>query len=120
MAHFAQLNNHDIVITVNVVNNSDIDDLPFPESEPVGILYLQNLYGPETVWKQTSYNGNFRKHYAGVEYTYDAQLDAFIPPQPFPSWVLNTETCLWESPTPYPSDGVHIWNEQTLSWDQIT
>jgi len=120
MAHFAQLNNTNTVITVCAVDNEDVGNLPFPESEPVGVSYLKNLYGADTVWKQTSYNRNFRKHYAGAEYTYDAQLDAFIPPQPFPSWVLNTETCLWGSPIPYPSDGVHTWNEQTLSWDQIT
>ena len=121
MAHFAQLNNHDIVITVNVVNNSDINDLPFPESEPVGIAYLQNLYGPETVWKQTSYNGSFRTRYAGINYAYSVEYDAFIPPQPFPSWLFDVAILNWVAPVPYPDDGnMYIWDENTLSWVQAT
>jgi hypothetical protein len=121
MAHFAKLNNHDIVITVNVVNNSDINDLPFPESEPVGIAYLQNLYGPETVWKQTSYNGNFRARYGGIGSTYSAEYDAFIPPQPYPSWTFDVTTLNWVAPVPYPNDGgMYIWDENTLSWVQDT
>ena len=117
MAHFAQLNEHDIVITVNVVNNSDIDDLPFPESEPVGIAYLQNLYGSETVWKQTSYSGSFRTRYAGINYAYSVGYDAFIPPQPFPSWLFDVAILDWVAPVPYPSEGgPYVWDESTLSW----
>ncbi len=121
MAHFAQLNEQDIVITVNVVNNSDIDNLPFPESESVGIAYLQNLYGPETVWKQTSYNGNFRVRYAGVGYAYSVGYDAFIPPQFYPSWLFNATILDWVAPVPYPDDGnLYVWDENTISWVQAT
>ena len=117
MANFAQLDENYIVLQVNVVNNETIDNLPFPESEPVGVAFLQSLFGSTTVWKQTSYNANFRKNYAGIGYTYDPVLDAFIPPQPYPSWLLNTTTCQWEAPVPYPDDGkTYIWDEATLSW----
>lgn len=121
MAHFAQIDQNNIVLQVIVVANAAIDDLPFPDSEPVGIAFCQSLYGVNTNWKQTSYNGNFRKNYAGIGYIYDATLDAFIPPKPYPSWLLNTQTCQWESPIPYPNDGNYYrWNEQSQSWDLIT
>ena len=117
MASFAQLNENSIVTDVIVVNNETIDNLPFPESEPVGVAFCQSLYGSTTVWKQTSYNANFRKNFAGLGYTYDPVLDAFIPPQPYPSWLLNTTTCQWEAPVPYPTDGqMYAWDEATLSW----
>lgn len=120
MAHFAKLDEHNIVLDVNVVNNSDCDDLPFPESEPVGIAFLTQWSGGYTNWKQTSYNANFRKNYAGIGYIYDATLDAFIPPKPYPSWLLNTTTCQWEAPVPYPNDGKqYYWDEATLSWVEI-
>lgn len=116
MAHFAQLDQNSIVLQVDVVNNAALNDLPFPDSEPVGVALLVSLYGPST-WKQTSYNGNFRKNYAGIGYTYDAQRDAFIAPKPYPSWVLNETTCQWEPPVPYPNDGKeYAWDEQTQSW----
>ena len=117
MASFAQLNESYLVTEVIVVNNETIDNLPFPESEPVGVAFCQSLYGSTTVWKQTSYNANFRKNYAGIGYTYDPVLDAFIAPQPYPSWLLNTTTCQWQAPVPYPDDGkTYIWDEATLSW----
>jgi hypothetical protein len=117
MANFAQLDGSYLVTEVIVVNNETIDNLPFPESEPVGVAFLQSLFGSTTVWKQTSYNANFRKNYAGIGYTYDPVLDAFIAPQPYPSWVLNTTTCQWQAPVPYPNDGkMYMWNEATLSW----
>lgn len=117
MAHFAKLNEHNVVIDVNVVNNSDCDDLPFPQSELVGVAFLTQWSGGYTNWKQTSYNANFRKNYAGIGYIYDATLDAFIPPKPYPSWLLNTQTCQWESPILYPSDGkMYAWDETTQSW----
>lgn len=117
MASFAQLNENSIVIDVIVVNNDTIDNLPFPESEPVGVAFCQSLYGSTTVWKQTSYNANFRKNFAGIGYTYDPVLDAFIPPQPYPSWLLNTTTCQWQAPVPYPNDGKrYVWDETTQSW----
>lgn len=117
MAHFAKLDENNIVLDVNVVNNSDCDDLPFPESEPVGVAFLTQWSGGYTNWKQTSYNGNFRKNYAGIGFEYDATLDAFIPPKPYPSWLLNTIICQWEAPVPYTADGkVYRWDEATLSW----
>jgi hypothetical protein len=117
MASFAQLNENSIVIDVIVVNNDTIDNLPFPESEPVGVAFCQSLYGSTTVWKQTSYNANFRKNFAGIGYTYDPVLDAFIPSQPYPSWLLNTTTCQWQAPVPYPNDGKkYVWDETTQSW----
>ncbi len=82
MAHFAQLDENNVVLQVIVVNNAVIDDLPFPESEPIGVEFCQSLYGVDTVWKQTSYNGNFRGVYAGIGYSYDPVLDIFVPPPP--------------------------------------
>ena len=117
MANFAQLDGGYTVTEVIVVNNETINDLPFPESEPIGVAFLQSLFGSTTIWKQTSYNANFRKNYAGIGYTYDPVLDAFIAPQPYPSWLLNTTTCQWQAPVPYPDDGkTYIWDEATLSW----
>jgi hypothetical protein len=117
MAHFAQLDQSNVVTSVIVVNNAEVDNLPFPESEPLGISFCQSLYGADTIWKQTSYNNSFRVRYAGINYIYDIDLDAFIPPKPYPSWLLNTETCDWQAPVPYPNDGKsYYWDEQTLSW----
>lgn len=117
MASFAQLNESYLVTEVIVVNNETIDNLPFPESEPVGVAFCQSLYGSTTIWKQTSYNANFRKNFAGIGYVYDPVLDAFIAPQPYPSWLLNTTTCQWEAPVPYPDDGKrYVWDETTQSW----
>jgi hypothetical protein len=116
MAHFAQLNETNIVINVQVVDNATIDNLPFPESEPVGIQFLNSLFDEEN-WKQTSYNGRFRKNYAGIGFFYDADLDAFIPPKPYQSWLLDENTCQWQSPVPYPTDSEnYIWNEPTVNW----
>jgi hypothetical protein len=116
MAHFAQIDEN-IVTQVIVVANKTIDDLFFPDSEPVGVAFCHSLYGVDTNWKQTSYNANFRKNYAGIGYIYDATLDAFIPPKPYPSWLLNTQTCQWEAPIPYPNDGKNYrWDEPTQSW----
>ena len=119
MANFAQLDENNIVTEVIVVNNETISDLPFPESEPVGVAFLQSLFGSTTFWKQTSYNANFRRNYAGIGYTYDLVLDAFIPPQPYPSWILEEATCSWEPPVPPPSNTgmeIFVWDELTLSW----
>lgn len=117
MAHFAQLDDNSVVLQVTVVNNETIGNLPFPESEPVGVAFLQSLFGAGAIWKQTSYNASFRKNYAGIGYTYDPVLDAFIAPKPYPSWMLNTTTCQWTAPVPYPSDGnAYAWDETTLSW----
>lgn len=118
MAHFARIRDVDNeVLEVLVVNNSDINNLPFPESEPVGIAYLQPWDTPGTYWKQTSYNANFRYNYAEIGGTYDVSADAFVDLKPFPSWILNQQTYSWEAPVPYPTDGQdYTWDENTLSW----
>jgi hypothetical protein len=119
MAHFAQLDENNIVIEVIVVNN-DVIMIDGQESEDAGIVFCKSLYGVDTRWRQTSYNSTFRKHYAGIGYTYDPVLNAFIPPKPYPSWLLNTETCNWEAPVPYPNDGKsYVWDESTLSWVEV-
>lgn len=121
MANFAKLDNHNIVIDVNVVSNDVINNLPFPDSEPVGVQFLTEWSGGYTNWKQTSYNASFRKNYAGFGYTYSTELDAFIPPKPYPSWLLNTNTCQWQAPIPCPNDGKkYYWDEDTQSWIEIT
>jgi len=84
MAYFAQLNSDNVVINVIRVQNSVIQDLPFPESEPIGVAFCQSLYGDDTIWKQTSYNANFRDLYAGIGYTYDPVLDIFVGQEPPP------------------------------------
>jgi len=96
MAHFAQLNAENLVTQVIVVANQDTADQDGVENEAIGIEFCTNLLGG--TWRQTSYNANIRKNYAGVGYKYDATLDAFIPPQPFASWTLNNETAQWEEP----------------------
>jgi hypothetical protein len=118
MAHFAQLNDENLVTQVIVVANEDTADQDGVENEAIGIAFCTNLLGGR--WVQTSYNANIRKNYAGIGYKYDATLDAFIPPQPFESWTLNEETAQWESPTPYPDDGKrYSWDEETTSWVEI-
>jgi len=120
MAHFAQLDSNNIVTQVLVVNNSEILDDNNVEQESLGVTFLQGLLGSDTTWKQTSYSGNIRKNYAGIGYTYDSSRDAFIPPQPYASWVLNETTCLWEAPVPYPTDdNFYDWNETDQQWDQV-
>tara|TARA_R100000900_G_scaffold77709_1_gene61428 strand:+ start:632 stop:988 length:357 start_codon:yes stop_codon:yes gene_type:complete len=115
MAHFAQLDSNNVVTNVIVVDNSDIVDGNGDESEAIGIQFCVNLLGG--TWKQTSYNGNIRKNYAAIGYTYDSTKDAFIPPKPFNSWTLNETTCIWEAPTSYPDDGnIYYWDEDTTSW----
>ena len=116
MAHFAQLDNSNTVIQVIVVVNDEllVDGI---EQENKGIEFCKSLFGQDTVWKQTSYNAIFRKNYAGYGYSYDEELDAFITPQPFLSWTLDTDSCQWNPPVPYPADGnLYIWDEETASW----
>lgn len=118
MAHFAKLDENNIVIEIHVLNNVDLIDENGVENEELGIQWLTNWSGGYTNWKQTSYNRNFRKHYAGVGFTYRPDLDAFIPPNHHTGWILNEETCLWEPPTPNPSDDDHlyVWDDDTVSW----
>jgi hypothetical protein len=119
MAHFAKIGLNNIVTEVLVVANRETMDAQGNEQESVGIEFLKTLTGHET-WIQTSYNGNIRKNYAGVGYTYDSQRDAFIPPQPYPSWTLVEETCRWAAPVLYPADGkMYQWDEATTSWIEV-
>lgn len=121
MAHFAKLDNNNMVTDVIVVSNEVLKDISGIERESLGASFLSTIFDGHTNWRQTSYNGSFRKNYAGIGYKYDHQLDAFIPPKPFKSWVLNHETCHWEAPVSYPTDGQkYAWDENTISWIPIT
>ena len=117
MAYFAKLNSGNIVENVISINNAVITDANGVEQEQLGVDFINQLYNTNDTWKQTSYNNNIRKNYAGIGFTYDLQRDAFIPQKPYNSWVLNEQTCLWEAPIPYPTDGQrYSWNEETLNW----
>jgi len=135
MAHFAKLGTGNIVLRVTVVSN----DIAI--TEKAGEEFLQNLHGSRDIWKQTSFNTTggvhklggtpFRKNYAGVGYTYDQTRDAFIPPKPYDSWILNETTCLWEAPVSQPEltneqqsqnnskthNWYYSWNEETQQWE---
>lgn len=114
MAHYAKLDENNIVINVIVVNNED-EMLNGVESEEKGIAFCQNLTGHSN-WKKTSYNGNIRKNYAGIGSRYDPELDAFVAPRPFPSWYLDANA-RWQPPTPRPSGRQpYVWDEPSLSW----
>jgi len=127
MASFAKIENN-IVITVVSVVNEVLKDSNGIEQEQLGINFLKTLYNePNAIWKQTSYNTNagvhylggtpFRKNHAGIGFNYDEQRNAFIPPKPYNSWILNEETCNWEAPISYPIDGQkYFWNEENQSW----
>ena len=129
MAHYAQLDENNVVTQVIVVSNDDCTDANGNEIEEIGIAFCKKLLGAETNWKKTSYNNNIRVRYAGIGYSYNEELDAFIPSQPFPSWTLNTETADWVSPVgPAPTlteaeieaRSVYVWNEETGAWDLTT
>lgn len=118
MAHFAEIDDNGVVQRVIVVGNKDTSDANGVEKEHIGAAFCERLYGG--TWKQTSYNGTFRKNYAGIGYTYNASIDAFVPPKPYPSWVLNNDTANWEAPIPMPNDGqMYSWNEDNQSWAVI-
>ena len=120
MAHFAKIGLNNIVTDVLVVANRETMDSNGVEHESIGVEFLKSLTGHAT-WVQTSYNGTIRKNYAGIGYTYDSTRDAFIPPQPYPSWTMSEETCLWSAPTPMPTDGkIYQWDETTLAWVEVT
>lgn len=115
MAHFAELDENNVVLRVIVVHNNELLNADGVEQEALGQAFCTNLLGGN--WKQTSYNGTFRKNFAGVGFTYDTGLDAFIFKSPCPSWVLNFDTCQWEPPAPFPSDGKpYVWDENALGW----
>lgn len=117
MAHFAKLDENNVVTQVIVVHNNELMDNGV-ESEAKGIAFCQSLF-PNTNWKQTSYNGNFRKNYAGIGYSYlPAPIDGFAPPRPYESWNLDSDTCQWVAPVPMPTDGkTYSWNETTQTWE---
>jgi hypothetical protein len=114
MAHFAQLDENNIVAQVIVVANAELLDNGV-ESEAKGIAFCESLLGGR--WVQTSYNGSIRKRFAGIGFRYDADADAFVTPQPFPSWTLDANHD-WQPPTPKP-EGPHEWDEGTLNWNPI-
>lgn len=121
MAHFAKLDENKTVIEVIVVNNQVLLDPNGIEREELGIAFLITWSGGHPWWRQTSYNGTFRKNYAGIGYTYDQSKDSFIPPRPFASWLLDETTCHWEPPIPYPMDDkVYFWNESIQNWEEQT
>ena len=117
MAHFAKLDENNIVIEVHGLNNNELIDDNGIEQESKGIDFLVNWSGGYTKWKQTSYNANFRKNYAGIGYFYDETKDAFIPPQLYPSWLLNENSYQWEAPIAIPTDdGLYSWDEANTLW----
>lgn len=122
MAHFAEIDENGVVLRVLVVPDAQ---------EHRGQEFLADDLGLGGTWVQTSYNARIRKNYAGIGMIYDNTRDAFIAPQPYPSWTLNEETCLWEPPVPYPADGIkfswqdetvpsYIWNEEITNWEVVT
>jgi hypothetical protein len=117
MAHYARLDENNVVTQVIVVDNKDCADANGVEKEYIGAAFCERLFGG--TWKQTSYNNNIRKNYAGIGYTYNADIDAFVPPKPFASWLLNEETAQWEAPVPMPEEGMWSWDEETTSWVEV-
>ena len=116
MAHFAKLGVGNIVEQVIVVSN----DVAI--TEQAGVDFINKLYNTRDAWKQTSYNNNIRKNFAGVGFTYDQQRDAFIAPKPFNSWILNEDTCLWNAPVAEPTTELennqyYSWNESIVNWE---
>ena len=138
MGYFAKLDENNFVLKVHCLDNNvfTINEI---EDENIGSNFLNSLHKTNNIYKRTSYNTRggvhyqgdnntpsidqskaFRKNYAGIGYYYDPIRDAFIPPKPFPSWTLNEESCLWDSPVPYPNDGkMYTWNEDILNWQEI-
>jgi hypothetical protein len=108
MSHFAEIDENNIVLRVLVGDNNAPNE---------GYDWFVSKLGGR--WIQTSYNGNFRKHFAGIGFTYDEQRDAFIPPKTFDSWVLDEETCTWQPPVPRPSEGQWNWDEDAVNWVEI-
>lgn len=115
MAHFAELDDNNVVLRVIVVNTADTSTANGVEKESIGVAFCERLFGGN--WKKTSYNGNIRKNYAGIGYTYDPELDAFISPQPNPKCILDTETCQWNCPPL--EGGPYVWNSETKTWDTV-
>lgn len=120
MAYFAELDENSNVLQVISVSNNDAPDPAPAHSEPLGQAFIADTLGLAGEWRQTSYNGNFRKQYCGPGYRYDADADVFIAPQPFPSWTLDANHD-WQPPMPMPSEGgPWAWDEDSLSWVEVT
>jgi hypothetical protein len=114
MAHFAKLGVGNIVEQVIVISND------VATTEQAGVDFINKIYNTRDVWKQTSYNNNIRKNFAGIGYQYDQTRDAFIAPKPYNSWILNETTCRWEAPVAKPTDNKrYTWNETNLNWEII-
>ena len=108
MSHWAEIDENNIVTRVLVGNNSEPDE---------GEAFMNSLGG---TWVKTSYNGTIRKNYAGIGYSYDSSRNAFIAPKPFDSWELDEDTCRWEAPVAYPTDGkMYTWNEENTNWEEV-
>ena len=120
MAHFAQLDENNVVVHVSVLADENCQDEFGFEKEEIGVSFLKQVHGENTNWKQCSYNSTTRKNFPGINHTYDEGRDAFIPPKPYPSWTLNEGTCIWEAPSPQPEQGTHVWNEDTQTWVDMT
>jgi hypothetical protein len=122
MAYFAKLGTGNIIETVISINNSVITDNNGVEQEQLGVDFINKLYNTRDVWKQTSYNRTFRKNYAGIGYQYNQTRDAFIPPKPYNSWILNEDTCLWNAPVAIPTTQLqenqyYSWDESIINWE---
>ena len=118
MAHFAELDENNTVLQVIVVHNNELKGANGVEYENKGIQFCETLFGHAN-WKQTSYNHNIRKQFAGTGYTYDQDKDVFVAPQPYPSWSLDDNSD-WQAPTPMPEDdNLYSWNEETQDWDLV-
>lgn len=122
MAHFAELDENNVVVSIHVVNN-DILKINDVESEQAGVDFLNSLYG-HSRWKQTSYNNSFRKNYAGIESIYNEDIDAFVAKQPYPSWTLDEDSATWIPPIPKPYGEDQsldlVWDESTNSWIDVS
>ena len=116
MAHFARVDTNNVVIEVIVIDNNSLKNLEFPKSEEPGRTFIRSI-GKPGKWYQCSYNKSFRKNYPGKGFVYNPKLDAFIPPQPYPSWTLNRTTCQWDPPISYPpGKELYDWDENTKTW----
>ncbi|CAB5194476.1 hypothetical protein UFOVP177_12 [uncultured Caudovirales phage] len=117
MAHYAQIDENNIVTQVIVIDNKDTADANGIEKEYIGAAFCERLFGG--TWKQTSYNGNIRKNYAGIGYSYNADIDAFVAPKPYASWTLDANA-QWQAPTAMPTDGkMYSWNEESQTWVEV-
>lgn len=115
MAYFAQIADDGTVLQVISVSNNDAPDPAPTHSEPLGQAFISDVLGLAGEWRQTSYNGTFRKQFAGIGWRYDTDADVFIAPQPFPSWTLDTNHD-WQAPIPRPSEGAWYWDEASQTW----